>query len=38
MEKENLEELEPYTPEEEYVEHQNDMQSQVIKDVEESQA
>tara|TARA_R110002153_G_scaffold266311_1_gene429517 strand:- start:539 stop:655 length:117 start_codon:yes stop_codon:yes gene_type:complete len=38
MEKENLEELEPYTPEEEYVEHQNDMQSQVQKDIEEASA
>ena len=38
MEKENIEELEPYTPDEEYVEYQNDMQSQTIKDVEEAQA
>jgi hypothetical protein len=38
MEKENIEELEPYTPEEEYVDYQNDMQSQVIEDLEEASA
>ena len=38
MEKENIEELEPYTPDEEYVDYQNDMKSQVIEDLEESQA
>ena len=38
MEKENIEELEPYTLEEEYVEYQNDMQSQVIEDLEEASA
>jgi len=37
MEKE-IEELEPYQPEDEYVDYQNDMQSQAIKDVEEAQA
>mgnify|MGYP003629132253 CR=1 FL=1 len=37
MEKE-IEELEPYTPEEEYVDYQNDMQSQVIEDLEEASA
>ena len=37
MEKE-IEDIEPYQPEDEYVEYQNDMQSQVIKDVEEAQA
>ncbi len=38
MEKQNKEELEPYTLEEEYVEYQNDMQSQVQKDLEEASA
>ena len=38
MEKENIEELEPYTSEDEYVEYQNDMQSQLIKDLEEASA
>ena len=38
MEKENIEELESYTPEEEYVEYQNDMQSQVKEDLEEASA
>ena len=38
MEKENIEDIEPFTTEEEYIEYQNDMQSQVIKDVEEAQA
>jgi len=38
MEKENIEELEPYTPYEEYVDYQNDMQSQVQKDIEEASA
>ena len=37
MEKE-IENIEPYQPEDEYVEYQNDMQSQAIKDVEEAQA
>ena len=36
--KENTEELEPYTFEDEYVEYQNDMQSQFVKDIEEAQA
>ena len=38
MEKENLEDIEPFKPEDEYVEYQNDMQSQVVKDIEEAQA
>ena len=38
MEKENLEDLKPFTAEDEYAEYQNDMQSQVIKDLEEVQA
>ena len=43
MEKENIEELEPYTPDDEYsvlsyVEYQNDMQSQVQEDIEEASA
>ena len=38
MEKQNIEELEPFTAEEEYAEYENDMQSQVVKDVEEAQA
>ena len=37
MEKE-IEDIEPFTAEDEYVEYQNDMQSQAIKDVEEAQA
>ena len=37
MEKE-IEDIEPFTPEDEYVEYQNDMQSQVVKDVEEASA
>ena len=37
MEKE-IEDIEPYQPEDEYAEYQNDMQSQAIKDVEEAQA
>ena len=37
MEKE-IEELEPYQPEDEYIDYQKDMQSQAIKDVEEAQA
>ena len=37
MEKE-IEDIEPFTAEDEYVEYQNDMQSQVVKDVEEAQA
>ena len=38
MEKENIEDIEPFTAEEEYVEYQNDMQSQLIKDLEEASA
>jgi hypothetical protein len=38
MEKENLEDIEPFNPEEEYVEYQNDMQSQLKKDIEEASA
>jgi len=38
MENKKIEELEPYTPDEEYVEYQNDMQSQVQKDIEEASA
>ena len=38
MEKENLEDIKPFTAADEYVEYQNDMQSQVIKDLEEAQA
>ena len=37
MEKE-IEDIKPFTPEDEYAEYQNDMQSQVVKDVEEAQA
>jgi len=37
MEKE-IEDIEPYQPEDEYVEYQNDMQSQLIKDLEEASA
>ena len=37
MEKE-IEDIKPFTPEDEYVEYLNDMQSQAIKDVEEAQA
>ena len=37
MEKE-IEDIEPFTAKDEYVEYQNDMQSQAIKDVEEAQA
>ena len=37
MEKE-IEEIKPFTPEEEYAAYQNDMQSQVIKDLEEASA
>ena len=37
MEKE-IEDIEPFKPEDEYVEYQNDMQSQVIKDLEEASA
>jgi len=37
MEKE-IEDIEMYQPEDEYIDYQNDMQSQVIKDVEEAQA
>jgi|TARA_R110000803_G_scaffold79426_3_gene145043 hypothetical protein len=38
MENKKVEELEPYTPDEEYVEYQNDMQSQVQEDIEEASA
>ena len=38
MEKENFEEIEPFYSEKEYIEYQNDMQSQVIKDIEEASA
>ena len=37
MEKE-IEDIKPFTAEDEFVEYQNDMQSQAIKDVEEAQA
>ena len=37
MEKE-IEDLKPFTAEDEYAEYQNDMQSQVVKDVEEASA
>ena len=37
MEKE-IEDLKPFTPEDEYVEYQNDMQSQLKKDIEEASA
>ena len=37
MEKE-IEDIKPFTAEDEYVEYQNDMQSQVIKDLEEASA
>ena len=37
MEKE-IEEIKPFTPEDEYAEYQNDMQSQVQKDWEEASA
>ena len=37
MEKE-IEDIKPFTAEDEYVEYQNDMQSQVVKDIEEAQA
>ena len=37
MEKE-IEDIKPFNPEDEYIEYQNDMQSQAIKDVEEAQA
>ena len=37
MEKE-IEDIEPFTAEEEYAEYQNDMQSQLIKDLEEASA
>ena len=38
MEKENLEDIKPFTPEDEYAEYQNDMQSQFKKDLEEASA
>ena len=37
MEKE-IEDIKPFTPEDEYAEYQNDMQSQFIKDLEEASA
>ena len=37
MEKE-IEDIKPFTAEDEYAEYQNDMQSQLMKDVEEAQA
>ena len=37
MEKE-IEDIEPFNPEDEYIESQNDMQSQVVKDIEEASA
>jgi hypothetical protein len=37
MEKE-IEDIKPFTSEDEYVEYQNDMQSQFVKDIEEAQA
>jgi len=37
MEKE-IEDIKPFTPEDEYVEYQNDMQSQLKKDLEEASA
>ena len=37
MEKE-IEDIEPFTAEDEYVEYQNDMQSQLKKDLEEASA
>ena len=37
MEKE-IEDIKPFTPEDEYVEYQNDMQSQFKKDLEEASA
>ena len=37
MEKE-IEDIKPFTSEDEYEEYQNDMQAQAIKDVEEAQA
>ena len=37
MEKE-IEDIKPFTPEDEYVEYLNDMQSQVVKDIEEASA
>ena len=38
MEKENLEDIKPFTAEDEYVEYQNDMQAQLKKDLEEASA
>ena len=38
MEKEKIEDIKPFTPEDEYAEYQNDMQSQVKKDLEEASA
>ena len=37
MEKE-IEDIEPFNPEDDYIEYQNDMQSQVVKDIEEASA
>jgi CHASE3 domain sensor protein len=38
MENKKVEELEPFTAEEEYAEYENDMQSQLKKDLEEASA
>ena len=35
MEKETIEDIKPFTAEDEYVEYQNDMQTQLKKDLEE---
>ena len=38
MEKETIEDIKPFTSADEYVEYQNDMQSQLKKDLEEASA
>ena len=38
MQKETIEDIKPFTSEDEYVEYQNDMQSQLKKDLEEASA
>ena len=38
MEKETIEDIKPFTSEDEYVEYQNDMQSQLKKDLDEASA
>ena len=38
MEKETIEDIKPFTSEDEYVEYQNDIQSQLKKDLEEASA